>query len=338
MAINFNKLINEYKINKEQLKKIDFIKLSSILKNVELLSRMETLLIKVSPELGKYCKKILTIFLIYLEPELMNSDKKSRLYTLSSELIDELSKNNDNKLKLLIPDYIKEFMQCHEKALFIRINDLTKIYWETENLLKTQKDLSEIDKDKCKKNQLKILNQIKLIGGDTGMKYFNSIIPTFLDDNFVKLIKENLIKSYWEEFKNKLEKSNYTMIIDCLKDTRYFMASLIPNRKDIHQELWEKIDTELIEQMINNEAIDPLYIKQLVCYIVNKIKQFGALEEEKKIKEWEDKILLDFEKGFEYSEFFPEFFQTVFKKLTELEMDITIIKNLPIYESIKNLK
>ena len=117
------------------------------------------------------------------------------------------------------------------------------------------------------------------------------------------------------------------MLGDMLKDTRTMIAALVPNRKDIHNELWEVINIDYINQMIENEAITPEYIKDLVFYIIEKIKIMGSIESEKELIKLEQEIKAKFIEGFKLSEFLPDYFKKVFEYLENIYILIENIKN-----------
>ena len=81
-----------------------------------------------------------------------------------------------------------------------------------------------------------------------------------------------------EHFQSKLEseKPDYSVISEMLKDIRYMMI-IVPNRPDIHNEIWESIDVDLISQMIEHDAIQPYFIKNSF-YIVEKLKILDVLQ------------------------------------------------------------
>ena len=70
----------------------------------------------------------------------------------------------------------------------------------------------------------------------------------------------------------------------------------------------------------------PEYIKDLVFYIINKIKIMGSIEMEKEIIKWESDIKLNFLEGFQLSEFLPDYFKKVFEYLENIYILIENIK------------
>lgn len=283
----------------------------------------------------KNIKLFLTAYLIYRFPDItINSEEKnnSDLINECTKLINIIEKNakinefNINELYNSIVKYIvllKNWLKEDSKFL---IKKLTEQYWELDSTIYNMKgNENKPDITQCKNLQKDILLNIKKIGG---IDYFNNFVPLFINDKFLNSVFENLKNTFWEKFKDDLskEKPDFSMLGDMLKDTRTMIAALVPNRKDIHNELWEVINIDLINQIIENEVMTPEYIKDLVFYIINKIKIMGSIEMEKEIIKWESDIKLNFLEGFQLSEFLPDYFKKVFEYLENIYILIENIK------------
>ena len=284
----------------------------------------------------KNVKLYLTAYLIYRFPDItINSEEKnnSDLINECTKLINILEKNakidqfNINELYNSIVKYIVLLKNWLKEDNEFLIKKLTEQYWELDYAIYNMKsNENHSDINQCKNLQKDILLNIKKIGG---IDYFNSFVPLFIDDKFLNSLFENLKNTFWEKFKEDLskDKPDFTMLGDMLKDTRTMIAALVPNRKDIHNELWEVINIDYINQMIENEAITPEYIKDLVFYIIEKIKIMGSIESEKELIKLEQEIKAKFIEGFKLSEFLPDYFKKVFEYLENIYILIENIKN-----------
>lgn len=295
----------------------------------------------------KYGKKILVSYLIYYYPEYTIENKESELYLFSEKIvnmIDIFIKNKEiiifNSYIDIIKKYLNFFDIWKKNDYNSQIDGLINMYWEIENTIynniKNENEQDKYDINNLKNLQEKIIIDLKLLGG---YEIFKKTEVTFFDTKFIELITKNLKDSYWVFFEDKLkqDKPDYSVLLEVLNDVKYMIISLIPNRFDIHNELHEAIDIKYIKQMIDNEAIEPIFIKNIVNYIVDKVEKLGSKEDEKNIKLWKDDIEKQFINGFEYYEFFPNFFKKVFNKLEEIKKDIEVIKNSDFYETIKNI-
>jgi len=342
-------IFNEIGLYKDNLHTYTFDVLSNIISNKVTINSVYKLLRFVSHyyknnnkkrvyklSTKKNIKLFLTAYLIYRFPDItITSDKKNNSDVVNEciKLINILEKNakinefDINELYNSIVKYIVLLKKWLKKDNVFLIKKLTEQYWEIDySIYNMKSNEKQPEITQCKNLQKDILLNIKKIGG---IDYFNNFVPLFIDDKFLNSVFENLKNTFWEKFKHDLskEKQDFTMLVDMLKDTRTMIAALVPNRKDIHNELWEVINISLINQMIENEALTPEYIKDLVFYIINKIKIMGSIETEKELIKWEEEVKLKFLDGFLLSEFLPDYFRRVFEYLENIYILIEDIKN-----------
>ena len=168
----------------------------------------------------------------------------------------------------------------------------------------------------CNERQADIFNKIKFLGGE---EYFNNYREPeiVIDELLESRIRINLEKAFWnrlyEELNESPAKSN--TLITLLVDLRDAFCNLVPNRKDIHREIYDKIDTEFIKNMIDNNAFDDENLYNLAVYIISLIKQFQPPIMDEKVNLWEEQMLKQFQQKFDYSEFLMIFFQSVFNMI-----------------------
>jgi hypothetical protein len=221
------------------------------------------------------------------------------------------------------------------------INMLTHSYHEIENNKKdilNNRDYNEIfDHEKTLMNkytkiQIDILKKIKFLKGEKIFKNYKPI-KIKLDDKFKDHVKNIFEKAYWDILINELNSNpkKYTQLIKILNEIRDLFCSLVPSRKDLHKEFYENIDTELIKQMVENNALDNSTVFNIVNYIINLVTTLQPPDMDKETLIWKQKIYKSFEEGFEYHVFLPKFFKTTFDK-------IDLIKNYIDNFTKKNIK
>ena len=96
------------------------------------------------------------------------------------------------------------------------------------------------------------------------------------------------------------------------------LCSFVPNRTDIHKEIHENIDVDLIKNMIENNAFDDKNLYNLAVYIISLIKRFQPAVMDEDVNEWEQGMLQQFTEKFEYSDFLVTFFRSVFNMLENI--------------------
>ena len=65
---------------------------------------------------------------------------------------------------------------------------------------------------------------------------------------------------------------------------------MVPNRLDLHEDLYEHIDTRLLQQMLEHDAVDSNYIFNLIQYIIDKLKNFDSIEDEPYYEIWRESV------------------------------------------------
>ena len=110
-------------------------------------------------------------------------------------------------------------------------------------------------------------------------------------DNQSKLnekIKETMINAFWDKINNDLNKTppDHKHLMILLDEIKCMLKNLIPNRKDLHNEIDEQIDVKFIEQMIVNNAFDYNELKNLINYVVKMIQKLQCPAEDKDTNEW----------------------------------------------------
>jgi len=133
-------------------------------------------------------------------------------------------------------------------------------------------------------------------------------------------IRDTLRRVYWDMMQAELESKppKYDRMIAVLTELRDVLCSLVPNRPDIHKEIHENIDIDLIKNMVENNAFDNKNLYQLTIYIVSMIKKFQPPAMDDDVGEWEKNMLDQMEQEFDPAEFLVIFFQSVFHMIEHI--------------------
>ena len=325
-------------INNKTLRNASFQEITEIINNkvnINLICDLIPLVSNINSKIKLRSKQILASLLLYYRPkEVIGIDYfQTDIFNNSKKMVDFIFQLNEKEPCFEgFNNFIDIYFNSHEKwknqDIDNQIQDLAKMFWEIEQSIYLEKSNDDEEIKKLKNLQKKILKNVQIIGGIDGLQTFNSIIPIFIDDKFCNKISDTFKDAFWNIFQSKLEseKPDYSVISEMLKDIRYMMINLVPNRPDIHNEIWESIDVDLISQMIEHDAIQPYFIKKIVFYIVEKIKNFGCAADDFQIEKWKKELEKNFEDGFEYSVFFPTYFKKVIEKLEKIKKDIEKFK------------
>ena len=286
----------------------------------------------------------LSIFIVNQYPdEILNSHKLSiEIYNLSNHIVELLQKPNQSKIEIYklynyLESYTKNFIEWKKEDANYIIKEMIYTYIELERVTidissENNNEDTQYILDKIKIQQQDIKKKITQIDKQNGMTILEKYLENFNTMN--TLMKKNMELAYWDIFKEELTKQNYKAIVTILNDISNIIINLIPNRPDLHQEINDKIDIKLIDQMIVNEAIEPTYIYKLVNYIIEWCIKLDSVENEHLYENIKNKVAKEFETGFEYSEFFPNFFKEIIELLNNISIKVTKFRNSEIYKQM----
>ena len=255
--------------------------------------------------------------------------KSENICNLITNYLENENISLKNELKKEIIEYDKLFNNWKKKDNELMIKELTQIFWELEYDLKEfnriNNNLDEKDqefyKKKIRDEQENILNNIKNFGGEDGIKYLESSKPMIVGEQVYNQIEENFKKAYWNKLKDDIKDTGFINIIPVLGEIKEYLLNLTRSDKE-KSIIEEKIDLDLIKQMIVNNAFTEKSIKELCIYIILKLKNLGSPSNDKKMEEWIINIeKIDFTLD-ELPEILSDFFQKVFNQIFKIMDDI----------------
>jgi len=276
----------------------------------------------------KFTKKILTIFLIIKFPNIVftnNTEYNDILKEHSKEIYKLLNKiNNDSDTILYyiqLIDKIHIFIKVYNlwSMLDKRINTyvfLKMYYKNTVRKLEVPSNskLHDILVESINKDQNEIEKSIKFMNDSNEENFFN-----YHKDNlkFSESIDENL---YFIDIKYNLCKDspNKHVFVELVEKTKELFKQCVPNRKDHHSLLDESLDTELMTIYLNNNILDHNYFYNIIHIIIDKVKEYQALEEDDKLEEFRVKCNNKLNNNEFYKVFIPMFFSEIFKRLKQI--------------------
>ena len=115
------------------------------------------------------------------------------------------------------------------------------------------------------------------------------------------------------------------------------LKQCFPNIGDLHNQLDSNIDTAHIKDMIKNKVIDNFFIRTISLYIFNFVEQFQSSSDDKETRKIKESLILQFDGGMLYKDYFPEFFKHVFLMTEKILKETEELKKMPIYENIQEM-
>ena len=163
--------------------------------------------------------------------------------------------------------------------------------------------------------------------------------PNFQDtaeyDDIQNAIIEKLKLVFWDDLQDDIKEEKYDKLLKVLNDIKTRICDLIPNRKDLHKNISDTIDTELIKQMIKHNAIDNNYIFNIIQFIITQLKELDTLRDEPFYEIWREqtnKKLMCGEPKLHI--ILPIFLRESFHRIDKIAFEITAFKESDLYKSI----
>ena len=287
-------------------------------------------------------KVFLSAYLIYGYSDIVLSKDRNNLeeelYKMADKLIDKTEKlciNVDMNNRLISSLYINNFRTTFNQfnilfAIWKHIDKegiIEMLAMRYDSLRKSKKFIMEDSKftDTTKKETIEIItSQLEDIE-----KKVKTIDKNFNIEHFKKFseikdkVEYNFNKAFWDLMSKDIKKDNYESVIKHIKQLIQIICSMIPNRTDLHEQIKDKIDIEIIEQLIENKMFDGKTLYEYTGYIFDWLKKLGSSSREQDLdKIWEEMISTNDK---EYALLVPEIFKMLYKIIDLIKMDMAII-------------
>ena len=343
--MNYSKIIiNINDLNKEILFQEnipEFTKLTTKIRNPEFEKKTQRIVSECFNGIIKY-RDFISIFIINYYPNIVLNHKLTKYDHILL-----------NKVKEVFNIYINiktaESLECNIDTLQHRIKEFKSLFdnWKTidnkEILDELVASYYELDsmyiniayqdtngqslaewRDKIQGQQKDILDNIKKISGEKGIKYLKEHQPMYIN---VKQLKDVATKAFWGTFEEQLKQDPpvYDRLVILLNELKQIIFTIIPSRHDLHEEINFKIDGDSIKNSLKHNALKPETIYEIMCYLVELIKKMQAAIHDKEMDEWWNNLQERMRNGAEYSEIIPIFLKDIFEKVETIKTEINEI-------------
>lgn len=235
-------------------------------------------------------RKFLSFFMIFYQKEhlLDNHHISQELFKQVKRCIkvyDSL-KNDYKEFKIPIFHYVvqetvKWFDIWKKKDKYELIMPMVHMYHYLENnKTNSQEWNKELDKQKelIKSKILKLDSNAQEIIDNPPRVEINKDAK----DNIVNIIH----KAYWDKFQDSIKNKQWEQLIGFVEEIKTMFKELVPHRLDLHNEMDNQFDIEILKQRLENNVLNQNDIFIMMEYIVNWIRQFQAPVDDKDTEEW----------------------------------------------------
>ena len=284
-----------------------------------------------------------TLFTIAFFPKMVcenNVKNKDIIIDTSQEIVNNLIQiSNSHKpsiisivklgKKIQYYLYLFEIWQDYDKEFMVYT--LAKHYLLNE--IKMNKPLSNLEDNQkiyynaFKREQLSIKQDIKYIGSEKWKTKFNSIINNI--NNYDKVVKS----LYWLNVDYDLYKTppNINTVLKLFMETKRLIKNLVPNRKDIIDELDDILNEQIIKDVLNEKEIDNSFFNRKCEYILEKLQLLQSAVMDKPLEDFKTNFVNKIPNNEYFRDLIPFFFRFVLDSLEKIheekEAFIDFIKN-----------
>jgi hypothetical protein len=158
------------------------------------------------------------------------------------------------------------------------------------------------------------------------------------DDELLRRVEENMKKAFFNNIAKDIENNSFDSSFALLSEIKQRICSLVPNRQDLHHEFEQHLDVDFYKQIHSKGAFDINMIHGIINFIIDKIKQFGSLEDEPWNEIWKTQIVVKIRRGDQLNTLLPDFFKEAIHRIDKIENEITAFKQSEIYKYLSEKK
>lgn len=130
-------------------------------------------------------------------------------------------------------------------------------------------------------------------------------------------------KAYWDRFQESVKEKQWDQLIGFLGEIKQLLKDLVPHRTDLHTDMDDKLDPEIIKQKLEHNVIRDEDIFNMMKYIVDWIRQFQAPEDDQDTEDWWNHL----QQQTSWDIMMRDFFMITFAKLDKIKIIVENIKS-----------
>ncbi|MHA2082213.1 MAG: hypothetical protein ACXABD_00525 [Candidatus Thorarchaeota archaeon] len=152
------------------------------------------------------------------------------------------------------------------------------------------------------------------------------------EDEIIRRVEENMKKVFFDNVARDIENNSFDSSFSLLSEIKQRICALVPNRQDLHKDFEEHLDVDFYQQVHSNGALDINMIHGIINFIIDKIKQFGSLEDEPWNEIWKTQIVVKIKRGDQLNTILPDFFKEAMHRIDKIELEIARFKESDLYK------
>ena len=162
---------------------------------------------------------------------------------------------------------------------------------DSNELTEEQKTLTLDRVNDLNRVLLKLKKNVRIVAGQKGLSFLESHdMPYFKDEEIFKSVEQTVRKAFWDVVSKNFEEGKYNQMIVLLGDLKTMIVELVPNAKDIVNEMNQVIDIDLLTQMVGAGLLNDQAIQTYINYIITQIVKLQPASEDQNTQMWKENI------------------------------------------------
>ena len=153
-------------------------------------------------------------------------------------------------------------------------------------------------------------------------------------DPLAHRIQREMQRAFFDKISSDIKDNNFDSTFTIIDEIKARICLVVPKRIDIHEQIHETLDIDYFKQMVTHNAFELTMIKSVMTFIIDKIKELGAENDEPWHEIWRTQTEVRFQREESLDIILPNFLKEALFRIDKLERDIAAFKNSEMYKML----
>ena len=107
----------------------------------------------------------------------------------------------------------------------------------------------------------------------------------FFFQKIAQTMQFNIKEVFWDSLEEEIEEEKYGKLKEAINDLKEKIKNCVPNKKDVHLELDEVLDSDYIISQIQDKVFNKNRFSQLVWYVIGKLEEYQSESQDETTEE-----------------------------------------------------
>ena len=153
-------------------------------------------------------------------------------------------------------------------------------------------------------------------------------------DPLARRIQREMQRAFFDNISADIKDNNFESTFNIIDEIKSRICLVVPKRIDIHQQMHETLDIDYFKQMVTHDAFELSMIKNVMTFIIDKIKELGSEHDEPWHEIWRTQIEVRFQREETLDIILPNFLKEALNRIDKLEREIAAFKSSEMYKML----